>query len=202
MEIVDVNYHSSIKIGSVYINPYGMKESSKDASYIFITHSHYDHLSIEDIEKVVNEKTVFVCPKDVSEIIKEKYTNNIIVVDQNSSFSNNELSFSTFPSYNISKKFHPIDNEWVGYVIEIRGLKYAILGDSDLTEEVKRIKCDVLFVPIGGTYTMSAKEAGQLANIIKPRLVIPVHYNAIVGSKGDEKEFISELNEVEYRIFL
>lgn len=202
MEIIDVNCHSSIKIGNVYVDPYGIKKIMKDASYIFITHSHYDHLSIEDIEKVANEKTVFVCTKDVSEIIKGEYTNNIIVVDSNSSFSGNGISFSTFPSYNINKQFHPFSSGWVGYIIEVDGLRYAILGDSDLTEEAKNIKCDVLFVPIGGTYTMNAREASILTNTIKPKLVIPVHYNSIVGNKKDEKEFIELLENVEYKIFL
>ena len=74
--------------------------------------------------------------------------------------------------------------------------------DSDLTEDVKKIKCDILFVPIGGTYTMSAREASYLTNMINPRLVIPVHYNDIVGSKKDEKEFLKGLKGVEYKLFL
>jgi L-ascorbate metabolism protein UlaG (beta-lactamase superfamily) len=50
---------------------------------------------------------------------------------------------------------------------------------------------------------MNAKEASELTNIIKPNLVIPVHYNDIVGSKEDEKVFLENLDkEIEYKLYL
>lgn len=199
---INVNYHSSIRIGSVYVDPFGIKDVRKDASIIFITHSHYDHLSFEDIDKVISDKTVFVCTGDVKDQLKKKYYNEIIEVEVNESGKINGVLFTTFASYNINKIFHPRNNNWVGYVIDINGVKYAVLGDSDLTEEVKKIKCDVLFVPIGGTYTMNASEASKLTNIIRPKLVIPVHYNGIVGNKDDEQEFIKGLDNIEYEIYL
>ena len=199
---INVNYHSSIRIGNIYVDPLNIKEESRNAKIIFITHSHYDHLSIEDIKKIVMEDTVFVCTKDVKEELMKSFHNEIVEVVANHAYRIGNVSFNTVPSYNINKKFHPKNNNWVGYVIEVNNIKYAILGDSDLTSEVKSIKCDVLFVPIGGTYTMNAIEASELTNIIKPKLVIPVHYNGIVGSKEDEKEFIERLNNIEYKIYL
>jgi len=199
---INVNKHSSIRIGDIYIDPFKINEKRNDAKYIFITHSHYDHLSFKDIEKVINDKSVFVGPKDVINEIKKKYDNEVIEVKTNNIYELSDISFITIPSYNINKKFHPFSNGWVGYVISVNGVRYAILGDTDLTDEVKSIKCDVLFVPIGGTYTMNAKEASELTNIIKPSLVIPVHYNDVVGNKSDEKEFLSGLGDINYQIYL
>lgn len=198
---INVNYHSSIRIEDIYVDPFNVKEGS--AKYIFITHSHYDHYSFDDIKRIVNEATVFVCTKDVYEDLKNKVNNEILVVEPNKNYCLDNLEFKTIASYNMSKKFHPKDNGWVGYIIEVNNLKYAILGDSDLTEDVKNVKCDVLFVPIGGTYTMNAREASELTNIINPKLVVPVHYNGIVGSKKDEEDFLSGLNkEIECKIYL
>lgn len=200
---IDVNYHSSIRIGNIYIDPFGINEGYNDARFIFITHSHYDHYSVEDIKKVISEESIFICPKDVGEEIKKTFSNKVIVVEPNKLYDCEDISFITFPSYNINKKFHLKSSNWVGYVIEVSGVKYAILGDSDLTEEVKSIKCDVLFVPIGGIYTMNCIEAGELTNIIKPKIVVPVHYNGIVGNKEDEKKFLNCLNEgIEPKIYL
>ena len=50
---INVNCHSSIKIGNIYVDPFKIKEESSDAKYIFITHSHFDHYSLEDIKKIV-----------------------------------------------------------------------------------------------------------------------------------------------------
>lgn len=199
---INVNKHSSIRIGDIYIDPFKIEENRKNAKYIFITHSHYDHLSVDDIDKLVNEETVFVGPSDVVNELKVRYNNEFCVVEPNKHYQLNDVSFETIPSYNINKKYHPLINGWVGYVIVVNGVKYAILGDTDLTEEVKEVKCDVLFVPIGGTYTMNAKEASEAANIINPKLVIPVHYNDVVGSKDDEKEFLSGINGVGFELFL
>ena len=96
-------------------------------------------------------------------------------------------------AYNIDKPFHPKENNWLGYIIEIDGIRYYIAGDTDITEENKKVKCDVAFVPVGGTYTMDFKEAAQLINIIKPKFAIPVHYGSVVGSKQDATDFIKLL---------
>ena len=199
---INVNKHSSIRIGNIYIDPFKIEEKKNDATYIFITHSHYDHLSFADIDKVVNGASVFVGTIDVIDEIKKKYDNEFIVVEANGNYEIGDISFSTFPSYNIDKKFHPFVNGWVGYVINMSNIKYAVLGDSDLTDEIKNIKCDVLFVPIGGIYTMNAKEASEATNIIKPNLVIPIHYNDIVGNKVDEKEFLEGVKGIKYKLFL
>ena len=200
---INVNYHSSIKIHNIYVDPFQIDNSYNDAKYIFITHSHYDHYSISDIEKVVNKNTIFVCTQDVCLELKKIYSNKVIIVEQNKSYFLDDISFKTFASYNINKNFHSKENGWVGYVIELKGIKYAIIGDSDLTEEVQNIKCDVLFVPIGGTYTMDAKEAAKLVNIINPEVVIPVHYNGIVGNKKDEEIFLKCINnKIKYKLYV
>ena len=97
------------------------------------------------------------------------------------------LEFETVPAYNTLKPFHPKSAEWVGYVIRIDGKRIYIAGDTDAIKEAKAVKCDIAFVPIGGTYTMDAKKAAELVNTIHPYIAVPVHYGSIVGkSSGGE----------------
>ena len=105
------------------------------------------------------------------------------------------MKIETIPAYNNEKQFHPKSNNWVGYIIEINGEKYYIAGDTDITEENKKIKCDVALLPIGGTFTMNYEEATELANIIKPKIVIPIHYGSIVGNKSDAEKFKKLINK-------
>ena len=193
---IEVLYHSSIRISKekiIYIDPFKIDRNYNDADIIFITHDHYDHYSEEDINKVKKEDTVIVVPKGMSaKLLKQGFKQDYIVtVDSDNTYMVKDIKFETIPAYNINKKFHPKENDWVGYVIQINGVRYYIAGDTDVTEENKNVKCDVAFVPVGGTYTMDYKEAAELVNEIKPKIAVPIHYGSVVGSKQDAIDFIS-----------
>ena len=82
-------------------------------------------------------------------------------------------------------------------------MTYYIAGDTDITTENKQVKCDVAFVPIGGTYTMDNKEAAKLINEIKPKVAIPIHYGKIIGNISDGQNFTKLINkEIECKIFI
>ena len=100
-----------------------------------------------------------------------------------------EFHFTTIPAYNIGKDFHKREYNWVSYIVDIEENKFYIAGDTDITPEAKEVKCDIAFVPIGGTYTMTAREAAELIKIIKPNKAIPTHYGTAVGSEEDREAF-------------
>ena len=66
---------------------------------------------------------------------------------------------------------------------------YYITGDTDVTNDAKNVECDVLFIPVAGTYTMNCIDAANLCNIIRPALAIPTHYGYVVGSYKDAEIF-------------
>lgn len=189
--------HSSIVINeNIYFDPYLIKEEIHNAKVIFITHDHYDHFSWEDIEKVMNENTWFVAPLDVAYKLKNKIpANKLVAVAPNCKYVVNNIPFETFGAYNTNKEFHKKENKWVGYNVLINDTKFAILGDTDENKDNLNIKCDVLFVPIGGTFTMNAMEAAIFTNKILPKIVVPTHYAAIVGKKEDADIFKEHLSD-------
>ena len=196
---IKVICHSCIKISTektIYIDPFKIKEKLNDADIIFITHSHYDHFSEEDILKIKNENTIIVITNDLVEksIQLGFKKENIIEVKPNQNYKIGELKFETIPAYNVNKNFHPKENNWVGYILELNKQRYYVAGDTDITEENKKVKCDVAFVPVGGTYTMTATEAAELVNLIKPKVAIPIHYGEIVGTEQDANKFKQELD--------
>ena len=202
--MINVNNHSSIQINDIFIDPYGITETNKKAKYIFITHTHYDHLSLEDIKKIISKETIFVAPKDAQKTLEENFPNHEkFYVEPNQELKFDNFEVKVIPAYNINKNFHKKEFGWVGYVFKIESITYTILGDTDEIPEHETLKTNVLFVPIGGTYTMNAEEAAILVNKIKPDLAVPVHYNAIVGSKEDEEIFLENLDKnIKYQIFL
>ena len=200
LEGIKINCHSSIKIEKdkvIYIDPFRINEVPHDADYIFITHSHYDHFSTQDILKVAKIDTIFVSTEDTKSSLELMGIpeEQIIIVEPNNKYEVKDIEFETVPSYNENKKYHPKDNNWVGYIIELNENKYYIAGDTDNISEIQNIKCDIAFLPIGGEFTMNAKEAADLANNIECKIVVPTHYAELVGTKEDLEEFIKLTNK-------
>ena len=196
---IEVLYHSSIRINKgkvIYFDPFKIDKNYNDADIIFITHDHYDHYSENDIDKVIKDDTILVVPKGLLEkLLKRGYKkDNIITVEPEEIGIVEDIRFETIPAYNTNKSFHPKENGWVGYIIELDGVRYYIAGDTDITEENKNVKCDVAFIPVGGTYTMDFKEAAYLINEIKPKIAVPIHYGGIVGTKQDAIDFTQLVN--------
>ena len=199
IENIEVLYHSSIRISKnkvIYIDPFKIDKDYNDADIVFITHDHFDHYSEEDIDKVINENTTIIIPEELlTKILRKGINKNaVITVESNKEYMVQGIKFETIPAYNTNKTFHPKENDWVGYIITLDGIRYYIAGDTDITEENRKVKCDVAFVPVGGTYTMDFKEAAQLINEIQPKIAVPIHYGSVVGTKQDATDFIKLLH--------
>ena len=200
MDGITLNYQSSIRIEKkgmiIYFDPFKITEAKNDADYVFITHSHYDHYSEEDIKKVMNSDTNFIVTNDLESKIKKLGVSDdkITVVYPNENHTVMDLSFEVIPAYNTDKTYHKKSYNWVGYNVDIDGIKYYVVGDSDVTDELKKVNCDVIFIPVGGTYTMTDSEASSVVNEMKPKYAVPVHYDE-VGSSVNANNFTDGLNE-------
>ncbi len=199
LENIEVLYHSSIRINKdkiIYIDPFKIDKNYNDADIVFITHDHYDHYSEEDIDKVINKNTTIIIPEELlTKLLRKGINKNaIITVEPNVKYMVQGIKFETIPAYNTNKSFHPKENDWVGYIITLNDIRYYIAGDTDITEENRKVKCDVAFVPVGGTYTMDFKEAAQLINEIQPEIAVPIHYGSVIGTEQDASDFIKLLH--------
>lgn len=189
---------------TIYIDPYNIKEGMEKADIVLITHSHYDHCSFPDLQKIIKEGTRIFMTADAQSIITRfNIPVKMEIIEPNQEIDLGDIKISTIPSYNINKHFHPKDEGWVGYVIKINGVVIYHTGDTDLIPEMHKLtgfnqpgKTFVALLPIGGRYTMSAEEAVEAAKIIKPTIAIPIHWGSIIGSEDDAKEF-KELCEEE-----
>ncbi|MBO4878179.1 MAG: MBL fold metallo-hydrolase [Ruminococcus sp.] len=196
LDFITINTHSSIRIDEgiiIYCDPFRITEEKHDADIILITHSHFDHFSPEDISKVMKPDTVIVCPKSVKEA--DDTGLDVIRVSTDEVLEVKGIKLETVPAYNKLKPFHPKSNGWVGYIISSpeHGRIY-IAGDTDMTDENSRVKCDIAMLPAGGTYTMNARKAADLANTICPKYAIPIHYGSVAGSPEDGEVFRNAVN--------
>ena len=193
--------HASILIEkdgkSIYVDPWKLKSDKVKAELILITHSHYDHLSVPDINKIATEKTTIIGPSDCLKEIGKGIKKSIAPGQE---IDLGWVKIAGVPAYNINKQFHPKSNNWVGYVIKFADSSIYIAGDTDFIPEMKNIKADIVMLPVGGTYTMTAEEAAKAVEAIKPKIAIPIHFGDIVGSKSDAEKFSSLVKSAQVKI--
>ena len=204
---VDIKWlgHSGFVIKNshvIYIDPYNIKDGLEKADFILITHNHYDHCSVADILKLVKEGTrIILTPDCQSKITRFETPIKMEIIEAGGELTFGEIKILAVPAYNIDKTFHPKD-EGVGYVIKFNGTIVYHAGDTDFIPEMQKLtgyqqpgKEFIAILPIGGRFTMTAEEAVEAAKLIKPSLVIPMHYGSIVGTDEDAKEFVKLCRE-------
>ena len=183
---------------TIYIDPIKLKGRPLKADLILITHDHSDHCSPDDVARVAKDDTVIVTIAAAARSVK----GDVRVVKPGESLVVQGIPIETVPAYNVSKfrspgvPFHPKESGHVGFIITVGGVRIYHAGDTDVIPEMDDIETDVALLPVGGTYTMTADEAAEAANRIKPKLAIPMHWGAIVGSASDAQRF-SDLCQME-----
>ena len=187
----------------IYIDPYNIKDGLEKADIILITHNHYDHCSVADIQKIIKEGTkIVLTPDSQSKITRFETPIQMERIEPGQELSFGEIKISTIPAYNVDKAFHPKDEQGVGYIVKSNGTIIYHAGDTDFIPEMQKLtgyqqpgKEFVALLPIGGRFTMTFEEAAEAAKLIKPSLAIPMHYGSVVGTEDDAKEFVKLCRE-------
>ena len=114
--------HATFKIIAedkiIYIDPFQIKKEDQ-ADIILITHEHFDHCSPEDVKKIQKPDTVIVTTSDCA----LKLSGDIKKVKPGDKINVKGIEIEAVPAYNINKKFHPKENNWVGFIINIKGTR-------------------------------------------------------------------------------
>lgn len=165
---------------SIYIDPRGVSEP-EEADYVLLTHPHYDNFSEADIERVKSPRTVVIAPAGMKKQLEEAdhYLRPGDVVQLGG------IDVLAVPAYNTSKRFHPAENGWLGYVFTVGPVTYYHAGDTDYIEAMKGIRCDVAFLPCDGHYTMGPEDAARAARACGARVVVPIHWGDAPSSRDD-----------------
>ena len=174
----------------IYVDPFQIDGREKpSADYLLITHSHYDHLSIPDIEQIITAETVVLCPPDCQSKLLKFKMKQLKTLEPGTEFEDSLLRVLAVPSYNKDKPFHPRDNDWLGYLITTAEVTVYHSGDSDLIPEMADIECNIALLPVSGTYVMNAAEAAEAVEVIEPEIAIPMHWGALIGTHDDAQAF-------------
>ena len=184
----------------IYIDPFQISEvgEKEKADLVLITHSHFDHCSLDDINKVIKNNSRIVVTADAqSKVMRTNIPAKLEIIEPGKEFDFGNIRISAVPAYNVDKSFHPKEESWVGYVVRVDDVIVYHAGDTDVIPEMQKLtgykkngNQFVALLPIGGRYTMNAEEAFEAAKMIKPNLAIPMHFGKVIGAKEDAEEFV------------
>ena len=142
------------------IDPYtkevGLRVPKVTADIVLVTHQHSDHNNVKAVE------------------------GKPFVIDSPGEYEIKDVFIKGIPAFHDNSQGQE-RGENVVYKIEAEGMKLCHLGDlgqKELNEsQVEQIgEVDILFIPVGGSLTIDAKEASGIISQIEPRIVIPMHY--------------------------
>ena len=144
----------------ILIDPFedslGLKLPLQEADIVLVTHGHFDH---NNIKVVKGDPFVIDSPGEYE--VKSVFVQGITGFHDD--VQGKERDLNTI------------------YIITTEGITLCHMGDfgqKELTpEQVEKIgNVHVLMIPVGGTYTISGKEAGKIISQIEPKIIIPMHY--------------------------
>ena len=182
----------------IAVDPYNVSQNVPKADIILITHGHYDHCSIKDIEKLSQKGTIVIIPADCQSKITKIKDVEMQIIESGDEIEIKKIKISAVPAYNIKKQFHPKKEGWLGYLIKIENVTIYHAGDTDKIPEMKKLTGHgkhgnefIALLPVSGTYVMTAEEASEVASLLSPDLVIPMHYGAgVAGTIEDAQNFV------------
>jgi len=200
--------HDTFRIAGskvIYTDPYRVAKRD-EADIVSISHEHFDHMSLDDLNKVCVPGTTIVASPLCKEGLKGVQVKETRFLDPGGKLTIGQVVVEAVPAYNLNKfrepgtVFHPKAEKRLGFVVTLDGTRVYFAGDTDFIPEMKSIKCDIALLPVSGTYVMTAEEAAEAAKAMNPKIAVPMHYGAIVGSEGDAKKFKSLVKNCQVEI--
>lgn len=165
------------------------------ADYIFITHSHYDHLDTLAISQLSKESTVVVCNAESAAQLE-----GARVAAPGDSMDLGSIKVEVVPAYNYSEEklgFHPAGRD-NGYVVSVDGFRVYVAGDTEDIPEMAQLKdINVAFLPCNLPYTMTPEQVNAAARMFMPEVLFPYHYGETEISRV--RELLSD-TDIDVRI--
>ncbi len=162
----------------VYVDPaMGKYNGMPKGDLILLTHTHSDHLSITNIERLRKAQTRIIAPEAAAKSVA-----GASVMRNGETKTVGKWTIEAIPAYNVKRKrpdgavYHD-KGHGNGYVLTFGGKRIYIAGDTEDVPEVRALKnIDVAFIPMNLPFTMQPDEAAELVRALKPKVVYPYHY--------------------------
>jgi len=173
----------------IFIDPWRVVRTAFHADIILISHEHYDHFSVADIEKLRGPDTQIIANERVA-----KQIDNTTILRPWQSISFDRMSIKAVPAYSPKGGQHSQTEGGLGFVVSINYYDIYYAGDTQIIPEMEHIKPDIAILPIDDNDTLSIKEAIEAVEILKPRWLIPSNWSE--QGEGASSVEVNELKKL------
>ncbi|CEA00758.1 Hydroxyacylglutathione hydrolase [Jeotgalicoccus saudimassiliensis] len=205
--VLSFNNNDTDVIIDPFINGNDLTDLTVDnvkADYIILTHGHNDHVG-DTVEIAKNNNATVIAPVELAAYIESQGVENTVGMNVG---GEGEYEFG---KVKFTHAFHTssfTDNdgtvhytgEPMGLILTLGEKKVYVTGDTGLFGDMELIAkrngpIDICFIPIGDHFTMGIDDAAYAVNeLIKPTVVVPVHFNTFPPIKQDPEEFKNKVN--------
>ena len=183
--------HSSVRVRrggvEIHVDPWGISQKGM-ADYILLTHPHYDNFSEEDIAKVRGSETVIVAPVGM----RKQLTDTDHLLRPGDLIQLQGVDILAVPAHNHTRKFHPAESGWLGYVFSLDAVTYYHSGHTDPVGSMAGIRCDVALIPCCSDYTMGPEDAVKVAETCGASVLVPLHWE----ENPDGRKEVDEMKDL------
>ncbi|WP_099212283.1 metal-dependent hydrolase [Thermococcus henrietii] len=170
-----------------------VKPEEVEADLILVTHAHGDHVG-DAVEIAKRTGAKIVAMFDVANYIAQK-AEGVEVIGMNYGPTEVDgVGIVQVPAWHSSSDgVHSIGNP-CGYIVKLDGKTIYHAGDTFVFLDMGLFSelygpIDVALLPIGGHFTMGPREAAKAVELLKPKKVVPMHYNTWPPISADPEEF-------------
>lgn len=159
----------------VFIDPFdketGLRPPQGQADLVMVSHDHHDHNNVSALK------------------------GDPVVIDTAGEYAIRGINLVGTEAFHDDQQGQERGKTNI-FIFETEDFKLCHLGDlgSDLTpkqlEEIDGV--DILFIPVGGTFTVDGKKAAEIARKIEPSIIIPMHYRLGKSTAGSQEKLDDE----------
>lgn len=168
----------------IYINPWRIARKAVPADVILISHDHYDHCSLADINKLRGPDTLIIGNERAAQEIPGCH-----VLRPWQSLAVDRASIKAVPAYSPNDGRHPLNHGGLGFLISLHLYDVYYAGDTQIIPEMNCIKPDIAILPIDGKGTLTVEEAAQVVRQMRPRWAIPSNWGWNGATRVDAQAF-------------
>ncbi len=177
-----------------------VKSDDVETDYIILSHAHNDHLG--DAMKIAKRgKVMFICVNELGIYLSSKgFETHNMHIGGGYDFDFGRVKF-TIAHHGSQTPDGNYAGEPAGVIIHADGKTIYHTGDTGLFLDMKLIgemngPIDYMLLPIGDNFTMNITDAIRAAELVRPKMAIPIHYNTFPTIEADPQEFKQKVEAV------